>query len=267
MAVASLAMYDLPEVRRATEAWWTGLARHLRRAGLEDVPSRPSWPARPEDAWRAPGLLLAQCCGYPLTHAERGRLQAVATPAYDAPGCRGTDYASLLIVRADSPAEGLAELAGGVCAVNARDSHSGYNALRAMLAPLAGGRRLFRAVRTTGSHPASLAAVAAGEADLCAVDCVVHALIARHGPGRLAGTRVLGHSMAAPGLPYVTRRGDGGRLARLREGLFAALADPGLAAAREALLLVGAEVLPEGAYERIVELERRAAEAGYPEIR
>src|SRR6185312_8107473 len=33
MAVASLPMYDLPELRAATDAWWKGLARAFRREG------------------------------------------------------------------------------------------------------------------------------------------------------------------------------------------------------------------------------------------
>lgn len=268
MGVASLAMYDVPGTRPACEAWWTGLARHLRRAGVDDVPDRLTWPDRQSAPWEAPDLLLAQCCGYPLTHAYAGRLTVVATPVYDAPGCAGPDYASLIVVPADSPAESLTDVTGGVCLVNAADSHSGYNALRALLAPLAGGGALFRAVRETGSHLASLDAVATGEGDVCAVDCVTHALVARHCPERLAGTRVLAASMQAPGLPYVTRVGGGeARLMRLRDGLTAALADPDLAASREALLIRGAEVPADDAYERILEIERRAVAAGYPVIR
>ena len=40
MARASLPMYDFPEVRDATLAWWAGLARAFRRAGVPDVPDR-----------------------------------------------------------------------------------------------------------------------------------------------------------------------------------------------------------------------------------
>ena len=37
MAVASLPMYDLPELREATDAWWRGLARAFAAEGLEDA--------------------------------------------------------------------------------------------------------------------------------------------------------------------------------------------------------------------------------------
>ena len=119
----------------------------------------------------------------------------------------------------------------------------------------------------SGGHPNSLALVAAGDADVCAADCVSYALLARHRPAALDGLRSLGHTPSAPGLPYVTKATtDDDTLARLRNGLFAALADPGLAAARADLLIRGADVLPEAAYERIVDLEQEAAALGYPQV-
>ena len=38
--VASLPMYDFPEIRWATDALWQGIARHLRRHGVDGIPSR-----------------------------------------------------------------------------------------------------------------------------------------------------------------------------------------------------------------------------------
>src|SRR5690606_13012577 len=146
-------------------------------------------------------------------------------------------------------------------------SHSGYNVLRAMVAPLAHGGRFFARVVQTGGHRSSILAVQEGRADVCAVDCVTHALLARHAPATLAGTRVLCESLSAPGLPFVTAgTADDDRIERLRAGLFAALADPSLAAARDALLIVGAEVLPLEAYDVMPQMAREAAAAGYRAI-
>jgi hypothetical protein len=52
-------------------------------------------------------------------------------------------------------------------------------------------------------------------------------------------------------------------LARLRNGLKAALIEPDLAWAREALLIAGAEVLADDAYETILTQEREAQAQGY----
>lgn len=263
---ASLPMYDLPELRATTDAWWRGLAGHLRAAGVPDVPARLQ--RDPAPAATEPDLLLTQICGYPLTHALAGRVQLLGTPCYAAPGCAGAMYSSALVVAARSAAATLADLRGGVCAINARDSHSGCNVLRGMLAPLAGGRPFFARVRETGSHQASLAAVAAGEADICAVDAVTHALLQRHAPRRLAGTRVLAFSPPAPGLPLVAGPGiDGPTRARVRAAIKAAHADPGLEPMRAELLLDGVEFLPLAAYDAIAAMAREAAALGYPELR
>ncbi|MGF1611135.1 MAG: phosphate/phosphite/phosphonate ABC transporter substrate-binding protein [Kiloniellales bacterium] len=266
--VASLPMYDLPELRPAAEDWWRGLARALRAAGLAGVPDALSWPDDLDAAWRAPDLLLSQTCGYPLMTAYAGVLQVVATPVYDAPGCEGTSYSSAIVVRQDYPDRDLAGLRGATAAFNARHSQSGYNALRHRVAPLAGGGAFFGGLVETGGHAASLTAVAEGRADVAAIDCVTYALISRYRPETVAGLRVLTYTEAAPGLPYVApAAAPSDQVERLRAGLAAALADPSLAAAREALLLRGAEVLPAGAYRAVLRMEQECQALSYSELR
>ena len=267
MAVVSLPMYDLPELRGATDAWWRGLVRAFRCEGIADVPDSVDRRQAYQDVWLAPDLLFSQTCGYPLTHALAGRVELVATPCYGAEGCEGPDYCSFVIVEADSAARAIEDLRGARCAINGLDSQSGCNALRSLVATASKGGRFFRSVAITGGHQASLALVAAGQADVAAIDCVTHALLARHRPQALAGTRVLCRTASAPGLPYVTRASAGADLLqRLRAGLERAFADPQVSEARSALLLDGAAVLPLAAYDRIGELEDAAIAAGYPEI-
>lgn len=268
MAIASLPMYDLPEVEKATDAFWAGLARAFRREGLQDVPATLRRDGTPQEHCSAADLLFTQTCGFPLVHELAGRVQLVATPCYDAPGCAGPRYCSLVIVREDSLAREIGALRGSVAAINSVDSQSGYSALRALVAPLHRRGRFFSAVRESGSHAASIAMVAAGEADLAAIDCVTHALLDRHRPDALAGTRILCRTASAPGLPYVTAASAGpDTVRRLQAGLFRAMSDPELAAARDALLLVDAEVLPLSAYGRIRDMVASAAAAGYPRLR
>jgi ABC-type phosphate/phosphonate transport system substrate-binding protein len=152
--------------------------------------------------------------------------------------------------------------------INGEDSHSGYSALRALVAQLHRRGRFFSAVRISGGHTASLDMVACGEADVAAIDCVTHALLDRYRPDALSGTRVLTRTASAPGLPYVTAAATSpDTLRRLQAGLFRALAEPDLAAARDTLLLVDAEVLPLSAYNRIDAMEEAARAAGYPRLR
>lgn len=267
MATASLAMYDLPETAEATDAWWRGLARALAEAGVSDVPLRLSRDLGARAAWEAPDLLLAQTCGYPLTHRLAGRVRPVATPAYACDDCEGAKHRSLVVIRKRDPASGLGALFGSVAAVNDPESQTGANALRALAAPWARDGRFFRRVLVTGSHAASLAAVQDGRADLCAVDCVTFALLRQHCPAALAGLRVLARSEPFPGLPYVTRAdADDALVETLRGALFAALEDPALTEARDQLLLAGAEVLSLEAYAPILEMEHRAEAFGYPPL-
>ena len=86
-----------------------------------------------------------------------------------------------MIRRADDERRELVAFRGSVAAINGENSNSGMNLFRAAIAPIAMGA-FFAKVVATGSHVASLRAVAAGEADLAAVDCVSFALITREQP-------------------------------------------------------------------------------------
>ncbi len=259
----SLPMYDLPELEADTRALWSGIAARLRQAGIA-APDELLRPADPRSHWLDPDLLLSQSCGYPLLSLP-ARVRVVATPAYRAEGCDGGWYRSALIVRHEHPAMRLADLRGGVCALNDRDSNSGMNLLRAAIAPLAAGQRFFRACRETGSHVASIAAIAAGRADLAAIDCVTLALLQRYQPACLSGTRLLGWTASSPGLPFVSA-GDDATIDALRGALAEVGADPALRPVRDRLLIDGFVILPEGAYQRIADLERQAILSGYPEL-
>lgn len=268
MRIAHLPMYSLPELAGAHTKLWAGIARHLRRAGVADVPEALSCDRPAAEVWASSDLLLSQCCGADLTGAHAGKLRIVGTPRYRAPGCAGTGYASLLVIAEDSDVRALEDLRGLVAVINQPRSHSGMNAFRALIAPLSRAGRFFSRVSVSGAHVASLAMVAGGAADVAAIDCVTHALLARYRPAALAGTRVLCRTAAAPAPPYVTRADAGDDLVRLlRAALRAAFAEPKVAAARDELLLDGIEVLPTRAYLRIAAFARLAARQGYRSIR
>jgi len=264
---ASLPMYDLPELRRATDGWWAVLARALTRAGLPEVPSALDRQREREAVWRDPHLLLTQTCGYPITHGFAGVLRAVAAPDYRAEGCGDGLYRSVFVVRDDDPAAGLADLRGRTVAANDPESQSGCNCLRAAVAPLAKEQQFFSEVRWTGAHRASLAAVASGAADIAAIDGVTFALVGDVAPAEASGLRVLAWSEPAPALPYAaTAATPTDRMDRLRDGLAAAVADPEGAAARDALRLRDLIPTDDAAYAPIVAMRETAEARGYPEL-
>lgn len=256
--IASLPMYDWPELRDATDAWWSGLAFWLRRAGFADVPDRLTRHAELAEIWRNPDLLLSQTCGLPLSRHYLDRLHVVATPCYAAEGCDGPSYSSAILVRDDAGIETLPDLRGRIAACNSADSLSGHLALRLVLA---GFGRLLGGVVETGSHAASMVAVAEGRADVCAIDCVTYAIAARHRAELTRGLRRIAWSPPMPALPYVTGAGrSGGEVTALRAGLRAALQDPGLAECRRTLLLAGFELSPSDAYAAISRIDASTPE-------
>ena len=264
---ASLGMYDLPELTAATDAWWTGLRHHFAAQGLRDLPAALNRSGDPVDRLMQDGLIFAQTCGFPLTHRLKDHVQLIATPRYAVPGCAGATYLSWVVVHTDDPAKTLEDLRGRRVAFNDDGSQSGYNTLRAMVAPLAAAGKFFGAAIESGAHRRSLAMVKAGDADVAAIDCVTFGLITRNAPAEVQGIRVLCGSGTAPGLPYVTAAGTSDTtLERLRDGLTAAFADPALAEVRAALCLDGCEILPRSAYEVIPAMETAAIAAGYPSL-
>jgi ABC-type phosphate/phosphonate transport system substrate-binding protein len=80
-------------------------------------------------------------------------------------------------------------------------SQSGHAALDAALGPLAPDRGL-----VTGSHRASIVAVATGAAEIAAIDAVSWRLAEAWEP-EAARLRVLGWTRPTPGLPMITARG------------------------------------------------------------
>jgi len=260
-------MYDWPELRDATDAWWSALAHCFRGEGLLDVPGRLDRSAREEALWAQPGLLFSQTCGFPLTHDWAGRLKVVATPCYKAPGCGGHNYSSAIMVRKASAISDLASLGGKTAVINHRNSLSGHLALQLVIAPLANGRCFFQSVNVSGSHADSLTAVRDGLADVCAIDAVVMAIARRYRPELLEGLVEIARSPAAPGLPYVTRHERALEdLTRLRRGLEAAFSDSSLAQVRDALFLDDISWVDTSDYNLVLDLEADAARQGYPSV-
>ena len=247
-------MYDWPEVREATDAWWRGLSRHL--GVTVELDRNPDHFA----AWRRGDLAFSQTCGYPFTHEFKGLLKYVATPHYAVPGCQGADYCSFIFARVDQP---LDSFRGGIAAVNNPDSMSGMLALKLAFAPFARNGKFFDSAMQSGGHVNSMAAVRKGLADVCAIDAVCVALARRYHPDYLEGLVEIARSPPVPGLPYVTRCGN---IEAMRQGLVAAFADSELKHSREQLFLSGHSVLRPNAYERITDLENDMHMAGGLEL-
>jgi ABC-type phosphate/phosphonate transport system substrate-binding protein len=266
-AMASLAMYDLPELQAANDALWAAIRKRLQARGVDCPPSALTRGRELDAVWAAPNLLLAQTCGYPFMTRLRARVRLVATPRYRAKGCDGPFHRAAIVVRQGAPVQSLADLRGSRLAFNTPDSNTGVNLLRAELAqaaPLAQGERFFAEAIATGSHAASAAAVAEGRAEVAAIDCVTWAFLQRLRPATTSALSVLAWTARSPGLPLVTSRmTDLATFNALRAALDEAAADPALEAVRRELLLDGFHALPEAQYRTLLYFEQMAASLGY----
>jgi ABC-type phosphate/phosphonate transport system substrate-binding protein len=252
--IASLPMYDWPEVREATNRWWQGLSKHLGVAA--ELDRNPDHFA----PWRRQDLAFSQTCGYPFTHEFKGLLKYVGTPHYAVPGCEGANYCSLIFARGS---RSLESLRGSVAVVNNPDSMSGMLALKLVFMPFATKGKFFARAIESGSHVNSMMAVRDGRADVCAIDAICAAMARRYRPDYLEGLVEIARSPFVPGLPFVTRSGD---IEAMRQGLVAAFADSELQQCREQLFLSGHSALRPKAYERITELESDMQRAGGLEL-
>ena len=246
-------MYDLPEVRHATDALWRRMVQHLKREGISNVSQQLVHDRHLNDLWSDKNLLFSQCCGYDIVHRYRNRLQVLGTPWFDAPGCCKGNYASIVVVPEDSSYENVIDMLGSEVVINGPESHSGMNALFALVEPHSRDGKFFSEVIISGSHAESLATVRQGHADVAAVDCVTYELLSRYRPAVIDGTRALGWTYDAPAPPYVTCANiDVETVSHMQNALVATFNDPSLSDTLEMLLINKVEVSSTETYQYIV---------------
>ncbi len=263
--VVGLPMYAGNKV--GVEALWQQIASRLRDRGLGGIPDLLAWPDDYLAHWREPALLLSQACGFPLTTALRGQVRVVGAFRYDVPGYEGVLCRSQLVVRAQDPAAALADFRGRRVAYNSTDSQSGYNSLRALIAPMTHDGIFFASHLETGGHLKSVLAVQGGLADIASIDCVSLAEFRKHRPDATRGIRVLGESAAYPGLPLITAASTGdATLAALRNVIAQAVRDPDLTSLWQDLFVTGFEPLDEAAYRICSAMQDGALALGYPAL-
>ena len=238
---ASLPMYAAPHAAAAHQALWAGVRDRLRARGI-DAPETLDQTTPPIEGWSRPDLLLGQICNLPYRAHFRDRVQILGLADYAVEGAAPGFYYSVMIVRRDDPARSLEECAGYRFALNDVLSNSGW---QMPLRAAAAAEVALRPHLVTGSHAASLAAVAEGRADLAAIDAISWDRVLGHDPAREA-VRVLARTEPTVGMTFVT--GPTQEAGPIRDALAAAIADlaPGH---RETLGLRGLVPPPEGAYD------------------
>ncbi len=197
--IAALPMYDRPDLTGATDRYWALIRDGLRAGGIAAPDALRRGDAELMPHWLMPDLVLSQTCGFPYRARLHGKVRLIGTPDFGVEGCPPGYYRSVLIARAEDPRQALAEFDGVTLAYNDGLSQSGWAAPQNHAAAL--GLR-FPAGIETGSHAASLQAVAEGRADLAALDAVTFRLLSRTEPAA-AAVKVVAWTDPTPGLPYI----------------------------------------------------------------
>ena len=261
MTVAALPMYDWPELRAETDAFWAALSARLARIGLP-APERLDRDRPAAEVWADPALLFSQTCGLPYVAGAARGTRIVAAPVYAVEGCGAGTYRSALVTRRDGPSR-AEDLSGARFAANGPDSLSGWALLLALVGPEAIG-----AVVWTGAHRASVIAVAEGRADAAAVDAVAWDFAERFEPAA-AELQVIAWTPAAPALPFVTSSlTPSGDRARIRAALVDTLVDGATAELRRELRLSRIVAFADTDYDEARRLAAlvRAAAVARPEL-
>ena len=247
---ASLPMYDFPELREATDAWWKGVTKHMRLRGIADTPDALTRNRSLDSLWRNEKLLFSQCCGFDVMNSYKDHLSVLMVSNWDVEQCSTGQYCSFVVVHEGNDAKDLSELKGSVAVINGKESHSGMNALFSTVQPFSEEGKFFKAIHISGAHADSLRYVQTGQADVAAIDAVTFTLLQQYRPTAVEGLRVLCQTKPAPALPYVTSiHTPLAKQQAMQTALAAAFNDPDLALVRKRLLLK-AGVFPELCHEQ-----------------
>ena len=254
VGVASLPMYDFPELRGHTDALWDAIAVQLRALGVDAVPrtlTRPDGPL--VDHWLRPDLLLSHTCGYPVVRQLPG-IHVLGSFSVVAGSSHAGHYRSVVVARGDDRRVrgGLAAFEGASVAANDDGSLSGWVSLGWALAEagIAPGQVTF-----TGQHALSVAAVRDRVADLASIDAHTYGLFCAHRADAVAGLVVVGHGPEVAVTPLVTARGE--LVDTLRSAVAAALVGLSTDVLR-ALMITGWVPHDRTDHEPVLELARKA---------
>ena len=211
-------------------ALFEGVASHLARSlrcetRLFSDASRSAPEPGPGDPFGAAEADVGFLCapGY-LWLSEPGLATVELVPAAfvfdDARNADRPVYFADLVVRTDSRARSLEELAGARWGYNDPCSLSGYFSVLAELERRGLGPAHFSATRALGSHHAALAALAAGEIDCAAIDS--NTLLLERRAGRATHVRAVESYGPFPVQPIVVRSAlDPARRSALASALLA----------------------------------------------
>jgi len=201
--IAALPMYARPMNRAAHDRLWVLIRDGLRTRGI-DAPDALDHEVDHMHAWAREDLVLSQICNLPYRARFRGKVTLIGASDYGLPGCAPGYYNSVFLVHRDNPASNPAALSEARYVCNDFLSQSGYGAAQTW-AQARGFQ--FRHVAQSGSHYASISAIAEDKAEIAAIDAQTWHM-AKNDHAAAATLKVIGVTDPSPGMTFVTRLGQ-----------------------------------------------------------
>ena len=203
MKLASLPMYDRPELREAQDAFWAAIHQILEKNGIES-PAQLDRNGFGIDFWKNKDLVLSQTCGLPYRKYLHNKVGLVATPNFEVEGCPPGYYRSCFVVRKSDDERDVTKYLSKTFAYNEMDSQSGFAAAWNHLEP---HNHWFSDFIETGTHLESARSVATKRADIASIDAVTWRLVKKYEDFADELT-VIEKTLPTPGLPYITSLGN-----------------------------------------------------------
>jgi ABC-type phosphate/phosphonate transport system substrate-binding protein len=213
--LASLPMYDLPEVSLHTDGLWSFISADLAATGIDAPSVLTRQFVSLKDHWLDPSLVISHSCGYPVVTDLLDRVEVVGSwstvvDLEDKPGW----YRAVIVAReADHQADDLCAYSRSglrLCA-NGPDSLSGWVSLAHFLHEQSGLSDSLLSnevpVLITGGHFNSVEAVRSGRADVASIDAWSFWLLSTWRRQAAAGLRVIGFGPEVAVTPIITHLG------------------------------------------------------------
>ncbi len=201
--IASLPMYARTSNRWAHDALWALIRENLRDQGVA-APDGLDHDIDHMDSWGRDDLVLGQICNLPLRQIFMDDVTMIGAADYELAGCPAGHYRSHFVVRRDCSAQAPSEMFDTRFVYNEPLSQSGYGAAQ-IWAEEHGSQ--FSLAAQTGSHRASIAAIANGTGDIAAIDAQTWRIECGENPDTDA-LKIIGHTAPSPGMTFITGKGQ-----------------------------------------------------------
>lgn len=240
--IACTRMYNVCE--SVACLWDVLMVETSRISGIALRIERHPFPADILDLWSRSDLGLTFICGRAFVLGGMHH-KAVAVPLRT--GENGKHSASLysthILVRENSPFERTEDILGAAIGWTVSHSHSGYLAVKRLLAPMA--KRGVENIFNPGTGPLHtpmncLHALKEGMVDAAPMDSFCYSLLRHNAPDKLSGTRILATTPEYP-MPFLaaSQDVDDTTCEALRSGLLEAGAQAAMAPVLELLCITG----------------------------